>query len=328
MWLNFIRVSNNCFFKYVVLKMNVVKQIKGLIKEAEIYNSQGLYFEAQDKYENAVNLFNKSEQLKKNHILLNAILQKISTLKKKIRMVESNEVHTEISNKTQNLIKRLFSFSSNESQEMAELEGAIALAKFGQFERALKEFMELVNFDATRVVAAKNVLKCQIALFSLDAAVVQFQQWLAIDIFSSDQLKKIRLFLQNMLDKKGFNITLPEIRDDESIDKIEINQSQGQDDLEDVLDINSIRIAFDSGSHKGAMVEYDVSFQSGNMLSLIFSKKDKELINSISVGHKLENIQYYSPIAMFTGSGLIFSKTEIKSGPKKGDYCLDIKIIS
>ena len=304
--------------------MNIAQQIKGLIREADIYNSQGLYIEAKGKYRDVAKLFPKNAQLKNNDNLLNAISQKIAALEKKIKSLDEIGEHQEISKKGQDLIKKLFSLSGEESQNTVELEGAITLAKFGQFERALKDFFDLLKDDSVRVVAAKNVLRCQIALSSLDAAVAQFQQWLINDIFSSAQLKRVRLFLQDMLDKKGMNITLPEVLGEDT----ESEQSKEQDPLDDVLDISSIGIIFDSGPRKGSIVEYDVSFQSGNMISLIISSKDKEWVDGISAGHKLEDIQFYSPIAMFTGSGLVSSKTEIKSGPKKGDYCLDIKIVS
>ena len=76
------------------------------------------------------------------------------------------------------------------------------------------------------------------------------------------------------------------------------------------------------------MREIDVSFQSGNILSLIFSKEEKEWIDSLKVGQVLNDIQFYSSMAMFNASGVIASLAEIKVGPRKGDYNLDIKIKS
>ena len=97
---------------------------------------------------------------------------------------------------------------------------------------------------------------------------------------------------------------------------------------EEFLDITSIGITFDSGPRKGKMVEFDVNFQSGNMLSLIISKQDQALIEDLKAGMELKDIQFYSPIAIFNGLGVVSSKTQIKSGPKQGDYCLDIRIKS
>ncbi len=309
----------------VILRMTIVKQIKALIQEADIYSSQGLYVEAKTKYENAAGLFQKNKQLKNSKNLLNAVLKKISALEDKIKILDGGGKQHEISPNAQNLIKQLFSFSNDEHKETAELEGAIALAKFGQLERALKEFSDLLQHDAVRVVAAKNVLRCHISLSSFDTAVAQFQKWLTSDLFNSSELKRIRLFLQDLLDKKELKITLPEICNGGAAST---HSQQQIDSDDDVLDISSIGITFHSGPRKGSMVEYDVSFQSGNMISLIISSRDKDWVDSLSIDHKLENIQYYSPIAMFTGSGIISSKTEIKSGPKKGDYCLDIRIVS
>ena len=97
---------------------------------------------------------------------------------------------------------------------------------------------------------------------------------------------------------------------------------------EEILDITSIGITFTSGTHKGKMVEFDVNFQSGDMLSLIIAKNDKGIIEDLNDGDQLEDVQFYSPIAMFKGSAVVATKTPIESGPKQGDFCLDLKITS
>ena len=79
---------------------------------------------------------------------------------------------------------------------------------------------------------------------------------------------------------------------------------------------------------RAKMVEFDVNFQSGNMLSLIISKQDQELIKDIETGMRLNDIQFFSPIAIFNGAGVVSDKTQIKSGPKQGDFCLDVRIVS
>jgi hypothetical protein len=81
-------------------------------------------------------------------------------------------------------------------------------------------------------------------------------------------------------------------------------------------------------AEEGEQVELDVSFQSGNVISLIISSKDEALIENMKVGVKLEDVHFYSPVAIFRGSGIVSAMTQIKSGPKKGDYSLDIKIES
>ena len=110
-----------------------------------------------------------------------------------------------------------------------------------------------------------------------------------------------------------------------------VNQNIAVEDelLEDeYLDINAIKITFEKGPQKGKSIDLDVNFQSGNILSLIISSKDKSVIDNLEVGLKLKHVEFFSPIAIFEGTGVVAEKTMIGIGPKRGDYSLDIKIES
>jgi hypothetical protein len=89
-----------------------------------------------------------------------------------------------------------------------------------------------------------------------------------------------------------------------------------------------VGISFESGPKKGEVVELDVSFQTGNVISVLLSSREKELIESLSPGDKLNDMQFYSPIAIFQGTGVVNAKTAIKVGPRKGDFSIDIKVSS
>ena len=144
-------------------------------------------------------------------------------------------------------------------------------------------------------------------------------------------MEQVRVYLEDALTKKGVDVDLPSpvlVQDDsQGSGQVAAASAESAGD-EEFLDITSIGITFESGPRKGKMVEFDVNFQSGNMLSLIISKQDQSLIEDLKAGMELKDIQFYSPIAIFNGSGVISSKTQIKSGPKQGDYCLDIRIKS
>jgi hypothetical protein len=75
------------------------------------------------------------------------------------------------------------------------------------------------------------------------------------------------------------------------------------------------------------VVEFKVKFQLGNVVSLLISIRDKELIDIFKVGDVINDIQYYSTAALFNASGLVTSVKKIKIGPLRGDYCVDIKIV-
>ncbi len=341
--------------------MNVIKKIKILLKEAEIFHSQGLFDEAMGKYNKAIELIRSDEQLKSRKNLIDGISKKIQSLKKDINKVHEAPKKPEVSTKVQDLIKKMFLFSADRDEDTMALEGAIALAKFGQYNNALKEFNELLKKDSLRVVAAKNILRCHMALASADDAIAQYEQWLSGDILNHNQLDKIRVFFEDILKKEGIDKTLPQaeapvddlelliqepvieelliqepvieepliqepVIDELVIQELVIEVEESQED--EVIDINSIGITIDSGSQMGEIVELDVSFQSRNVISLLISQRNKHLIEDLEVGDTLNDVQFYSPIAMFTGACVVSAISEIKSGPRQGDYSLDLKVQS
>lgn len=307
--------------------MDAVKQLKSLLQEAELYRSQGLLNEAKTKYLNASKLIKNDKQLKTRQNLIDSITKKIRNLNNTIDKVEKRTGKPELSSTVQDLIINKFSFSVGKDEDTGALDGAIALAKFGQYERALTEFNKLITKEQLQLAAAKNIIKCRIAFTSIDDAVNQYQQWFDNNIFTPDKLEKICVFLQEILDKHGIDKSLPQAQkavEDKGAEKA----VEGQLQEDEVLDVISIGIIMDSGPKKGELVELDVSFQSGNVISLLIPRKEKELIENFKVGAILNDIQFYSSIAMFNASGVIASLAEIKVGPRKGDYNLDITIKS
>jgi len=300
--------------------MGIKESIKKLLQEADLYTQHGLLDEARGKYAEAEQRIQEHDRIQNKEKILNGIANKIRLLDSDTKRVEKGPSSPELSAKAQDLIKKLFSFSKTDSEEEAHLEGAIALAKFGQFERALGEFKKLIDKESHRVVAAKNILRCHIQLNDEDAAADQYELWAGNGDFPPGQLEKIRLFLVELLKSKGIQKDLTSISMQE--------ETVQEPEEEEFIDISSIGIYFNVGPAKGKVVEFDVNFQSGNMLSLIISKNDAKIIEPIQEGDALKDLQFLSPIAMFNGSGVVSAKSEIKSGPKQGDFCLDIKIRS
>ncbi|QTA89870.1 tetratricopeptide repeat protein [Desulfonema magnum] len=322
---------------------DVKKKIKSFLQEAELYQSQGLLNEAKERYVRAGQLVKKNENLIKNKNLLKVISKKIHVLKEKIDRIESGPISVEMPKQIQDIIKHKFSFSKND--DAGALEGAIALAKFGQFEAALNEFDELIKTASISVEAAKNIIRCHKALDSLDEAANRYKEWLSENFFTPAQLNKLRVFLQGILDSQGVDIKLPkkdiitspsletlmdtEVSETEAVETVipeKIVEQEIND--EDIIDISSVGITFTEGPKKGETIEYDVSFQAGSIINLLISGDDKELVENLRTGVVLNEVQFYSPIAMFNGKAVVSSKSEIESGPKQGYYSLDIKVTS
>lgn len=312
--------------------MSLKDQIKAILQEAEIYRRQGLLEEARSKYKEATDLIQTNEQLRNRDALIQAIGSKVASLDSTTDALDNEEASPQLSPKAQDLIKKLFSFSEKKDRDEAALEGAIALAKFGQFDGALQEFKALIERDTHRLVAAKNILRCHFAVNANEAAVNQLKEWQTGDLFSPEQLTGLRASVADHLTRQGVEMELPEIENVAPAAEGDFSASgdmgMGDDDQGEFLDITSIGITMEDGPSKGQMVEFDVNFQSGNMLSLIIPSKDEPLIAQLQDGVRLDNIQYYSPIAIFKGAGVVASRTQIKNGPKKGDFCLDVKIVN
>ncbi len=311
--------------------MNIAKQIKTLLQEAELYRSQGLLDEALVKYHHAEDLIRRHEQLKNRLNLIDAVSKKIRRLKDEIQRIENAPKKPEVSTKIQDLIKKLFTFTPNLNEDARALEGAVALAKFGQFKRAILEFKALLKRDSLRVAAAKNIIRCHMALSSVDDAVAEYEQWLSDNIFLPNQQQRLWIFFENVLNKEGIDKILPQAKmfphdvKDQTYedDRLKIEEVKIED--EEDLDINSIGITFERGSLKEQIFEFKVRFQLGKVLSLLISGREKDLIENFKVGTTINDVQYYSNIAFFNGSGLITAVKKIKIGPLRGDYCVDIE---
>lgn len=306
--------------------MDIKNQIKALIQEAEVYRTQGLLKESKTKYKGVLALIKSNVQIQNRESLMAGVTKKIVAIDTEILKLAKAPSVIEVPEKIQDLIKKQFAFAAKD-EDSGAVEGAIALAKFGQFDRALKEFNLLLDKDAVRVVAAKNILRCHMTHTSVENAVAEYEKWLSGDKFSSAQLISVRSFLGDILAKKGITQVLAPVPETKSAS--DLGKAADEELLEeDYLDISAIKITLDVGPQKGRSLEFDVNFQSGNTLSLIISSRDKSLIENLDVGLKLNNVQFFSPIAIFEGTGIVAEKTQIGTGPKRGDYSLDIKILS
>lgn len=291
------------------------EKIKSLLQQAELYRSQGLYNESRATYERVKKIIQKSPQLPNKDQLLKNISKKIDKVQSTIVKVEGVSENPQMSAEVNKLIRKLFSYSPDNDEHAAALEGAMALAKFGQYNDAIAEFRRLLEVDSQRVPAAKNILRCLIHYKSSDEAFSQLTEWKSENLFSEEELKKVKTFFEEILDKKW---------DEKGAARSEAITGGAGVDENDFLDISAVAITLANGEQ----LELDVSFQSGNVVSLIIDKANEERIKDLSEGTRLDDVHFYSPIAIFRGAGEIVSKIQIASGPKQGDYSMDIKIDS
>jgi hypothetical protein len=298
--------------------MSEKDQIKRLLKEAEIYRTQGLLSDSKSKYLQILSLLGKSPTLSKNQKLIAGVKNKIHAVEESLRELSTRMDKPELTQDLQSLIKKLFTFSH--TKEAAAIEGAVALAKFGQYDQALKEFLLLLDQGILPLVTAKNIVRCYVALKKPSAAVEQFANWLSRDLFSFDELKQLQAFIKTAMEKEGIKVKVPEVKARPR------KPSKAKKDEMLFLEISAISIHLQGGPFQNQTFDFEVQFQSANTVTVYLPSSRKEVADFLTPGTRLEEIQCYSPITVFRSSGTVAGTATIKHGPKQGDYTLDISI--
>ncbi len=287
------------------------------MKEAQLYQTQGLLAESREKYLKALHFIGRDQQSFNRGQLAGAVKNRIRAVEDIMTEIDQAAMMPELSHNVQSLINRLFAISND--KEKGEFKGAMALAKFGQYERALEEFHKLLKKGTMPVIAAKNIIMCHLIFSSPEAAVGQFEQWVSCEMLSKEDLKEIRSFLENSLEKNGIDNRLSEI--DEPAP--EPDETEAEEDA-GILLISTICVPLEEGQPEGDTLEFDVASQTGDIISVLVRTDQQELMDIFRLGNSLPCIQCYSQSALFICSGTVFGKTRIDYGPKKGDYVSEI----
>jgi tetratricopeptide (TPR) repeat protein len=137
------------------------EHIRSLVKEARLYQTQGLLAESREKYVKVLQFIGGDQQSLNHGQLVGAVKDRIRAVEDNMTEIDQATMAPELSHNVQNLINRVFAISND--KEKAEFKGAVALAKFGQYERALEEFHGLLKKGAMPVIAAKNIIMCHLA---------------------------------------------------------------------------------------------------------------------------------------------------------------------
>jgi len=302
--------------------MSEKEQIKRALREASLYKTQGLLEESREKYLELLNYIRESQKFSTNQELIDAVEKKIKEVEKSIQEFEQGPKTLELSTQVQDLIKNLFTFSNTD--EAAAVEGAVALAKFGQYERALEEFQSLLEKGIMPVVTAKNIIRCYLSMNTPEAAIEEFKKWHSQDTFPPEELANLRSFVKATLQKAGVEAELPEAG--EILPAMPRAKTKRKKAQQMIIDISGVSIRFDGGPLKGQTVDFDVDFQSSNTVSIVISTNQKHVADCLEPGTRLEDMQCYSPITVFRSNGIVSRKATIKQGPRKGDYMIDITI--
>jgi len=292
--------------------------LMSLVKEASVYRSQGLLPESREKYAQVLEFIGQSEEFCNQPKIVRAVKEKIREVERDLAEVTQQSASPEISQEHRGLIKELFTFSS--TKEAAAVEGAAALAEFGQYEQAVEEFRRLMREGTLPIVAAKNILRCYIALSLPGAAIAEYRDWVSSGLLTQQELKYIQGFLSVSLRKRGFHIRVPDPEEG-------FPDFNGYSEKEEeFLEVSTLSLQLKEGPLKGHALDLDVASQTGSVVSVVLAPDPKELVDSFRLGKRFPDMQFYSPITVFRGTGVVSRKFRIEEGPRRGHYLVDITI--
>lgn len=191
--------------------MDIKSKIKSLLKEADLYRSQGLLSEAKGIYEEALRLIQTRLSPKDAEKISQAITAKITSMEKEIIRVEKKVLSPSMTKESQDLITKMFTPAEGEDRNLAAMEAAKALMKFGQFERAKEELAKLIEIDQFRVDVSKQILNCFFLESKYDEALKQYNHWSSNALFSKQQIDTLGAFIKDAFSSKGIKLKAFEI---------------------------------------------------------------------------------------------------------------------
>lgn len=299
--------------------MGEPEHLKSLLKEAELYLRQGLLRDAGAKYAEALKFVQRVGRFKNQEQIEGLIKDKMREVDQEQDAFDHATAAPKLSKKIQELIKRSFAFAK--TGEAAALEGALALAKFGQYEAAVTELQKLLDNETLTMQAAKNIIQCHFSFSGADAAIGQLREWMSGQgLIGQEKLIHLRDFLADILKKNGIEAELPEPAG-VSAGGEEEEESEAED-----IDISAVSFEVQKGPLEGKTLEFNTAFQMGNVVSIIVSAKQKGILDFLRSGTSLPDVQCYSPITVFRSEGKVTGRSKIQDGPREGDYMVDIAI--
>ncbi|MFO7931741.1 MAG: hypothetical protein ACQETG_04620 [Thermodesulfobacteriota bacterium] len=301
--------------------MNQAEKIKQMIREAELYRSQGLINEALETYRSLEDLIRNNSRIKNRDSMLSKITSRINLLSKSSETLNSPGDPPELSERAQSLIKEMFSFDDPGVMGSAAMGGAISLAEFGQYKKAKQEFEALFDYDDLRLEAAGKILEYGLRHVPHEELRGIYGQWLSDSRFSENEIEKLGEMLRELLGPAGVEESPAVYTDDQP------QEHATEIDDDDILDISAVSFQLPSGPRQGEKVELEVNFQSGRRLNLIVPKQGRDTFNSLETGAKIHGVVFYSSVAIFSGMVSVSSKKEITAGPKQGDFSMDLEIL-
>jgi hypothetical protein len=301
--------------------MKLGDRIQLHLKEGAVYLDHGLFPEAMQRYKEALSLLGKAPNTETKKKLTAQIADRIKTLKSEVARVSQLEKSSELTDGQQRAVQDDVGNSAAPRGDDAAFQIAATLMGFGQFNKALSAFNNLLQIPKYRNSASKNILRCLMAVGSTELAVRQYHQWLESELFTEADLHKIRIFLEGILQRKG---------SDEKLARPTTWRlsEYGSTDDEALFDVMAVVLPEFAESESGHAPSFDVTGQSGGLVSLIVPVEEKAVVAQMKPGARLQGVNFYTPDAMFIDDCVVSSRLRLDEGPRNGDFSVTLRLLN
>lgn len=294
------------------------QHLKGLVQEARVYREQGLLAQSRDRYLEALEALALAS-FEGRDALRSSLREALEQVEEEIGEVEAGDDNPpELSSEMKGLIRKLF--SASEDRSIAKFKAAVALARFGQYGEALKEFNRLLEGDTLTAVAAKNILTCHLTFASPEVAISQYERWVGGSRLKKEELEEIRVFLESLLENEGMTTRLP------GPNERWLRWAGADEEDDEELPLTGVTIPMPVDAREDAALGLDVFLHTGKVVCVHVPPERKDLLAALPLGSRISGMRLFSTMAMFRGNGVVLGRKRIESGPRQGHYTLDIHV--
>jgi hypothetical protein len=294
-------------------------RIQRRIKEASVYQAHGLFSEAVQHYRRTLAMLEPAQDSPVKRKLTAYITEQLQMIQAEAARVSALEKSPQLSDRQQQVVQRSVGSDKDPSSGEADFQVAATLMGFGQFNKALAGFHALLKTPAFGVRAAKNILRCLIAVGSIAMAARQYHQWLENEEIPEEDLNDICVFLEGILRRKGSDETLarPSARR---------STAQAPSDDSDPFDIMAVMLPVESGGGKDDPPAFDVTGQNGGLVSLIVPAAEKSVVARLKPGARVRKVGFFTPEALFFEDCVVSTRLRIDEGRRKEDFSVTMRL--
>lgn len=299
--------------------MKFADQIQLRIKEASVYQAHGLFSEAMQHYRGTLAMLDPVQDTPVKRKLTAYIEEQLRKIQTEADRVGALEKSPQLSDRQQQVVQHTVGSEKDQNSGEAGFQVAATLMGFGQFNKALSGFHALLTKPALRVRAAKNILRCLIAVGSTAMAARQYHQWLENEEIPEEDLDGIRAFLEGILRRKG---------SDETLARPSAKEPTGQSPLEDgdPFDIMAVMFPVEPGDENDDPPAFDVTSQSSGFVSLIVPAAEKSVVSRLRPGAGIRKVSFFTPDALFFEDCVVSTRLRIDEGRRKGDFSVTMRL--